>query len=115
MPDYRLAVHGKFNRQVFCGKPPIGRGRISQRERAGFDRQCLIRFALGYRLFKLRYRQPAIEKHERSVIFKLAVRRPLHADHFRRQHGEPRLTQRNHGLWIGDRAGSRIGRVGRRH
>jgi hypothetical protein len=43
-------------------------------------------------LFELRHGHAAIEKHKGSVIFKLAVGGPLHADELRREDGEARMA-----------------------
>ena len=47
-------------------------------------------------------------KHKRSVILKLAVGGPLHADQLRRKHGKPGIAGHDHGFGIGHRV------VGRR-
>src|SRR5208282_4543130 len=52
-------------------------------------------------LRELEDRHPAVQKHERSVIFELSVRGPLHADHLRRKNREARMSGDDHGPRVG--------------
>ncbi len=103
MPVHRLAIHGEFNGEVIRPEPAVRAGRVCQRKGAGFDDQLLTR--VRHFVFEPRHRQAPIEKHERSVILKLAVRRPLHADQLGREHGKPRFAQGYNGSGVGQRIG----------
>ena len=112
MPDHRFAVDGEFNLQVLRCKPVIGARPVDwgvgQRQCAGLDGEFLTGVHFQVPAFELRHRQPPVEEDERGMILKLAVRGPLHSDQFGREHGKPRLAQRNHGFGVGHRIVDRL-------
>ena len=73
-------------------------GRVAQSERPRMQRRDTAILLHG----EVRYRQIAIQKHQRRVIFELAVGRPLHANELRSQNGESSVTHANDGLGIRD-------------
>jgi hypothetical protein len=109
MPDHRLPVHGEFNRQVIWREPSARAGCVGEHERAGVDFERVA--IAGDGACELGHREPAIEKDERSVILKVAVRRPFHADQFRGKHGKSRIAQYHRSLGIGHWVGDVSGRL----
>ncbi len=107
MPHHILAVDGEFDGEIFGREVAVACWYIGKSEHV-LERRLRIGIdgngATAYRPvdFKLRHRQPPIDEHKRRVIFKLPVRRPLHADKLRREHCEPRMAGHDHGFGVGD-------------
>ena len=108
MPDYRLAVDGELNRQVVWCEFPAGAGRVGEHERGGTDLKIMA--VVGDGAGELWHGEAAIEKHERSVIFKTAVRCPFHADELRSEDSESSIAQGDRGPGIGDGVSDFAGR-----
>jgi hypothetical protein len=110
MPNHRLAVHNERDGEIVRRKAIIGTWRgdriISKRQCAGLDRQMLARTQFLIFALELGHRQPPVDKDERCVVLKLAVRRPLHADHLWCQHSKPRLAQGYYSFRISYRIGA---------
>lgn len=59
-------------------------------------------------IFRSAGRQAAIDEDEAGMIFEFAVGSPLHADHLRREDGEPGIAECDDSFGTGDRVVRRV-------
>jgi len=101
MPGEGDAIHSECNGKVVAGESAIAAWRVGQAQRLSLDRQSMV--CAGHHVLESRYRQAAIEKHEASVILKVSVLGPLHANQLGGQHRETYPTHGYYGARIGHR------------
>src|SRR6202041_2678746 len=97
-----VSVQVESDAEIFRSKSAIRlSGGVNQLQHAGLNYRAS---AVGRGFVReLRDGEPTIQKDERGVIFKFAVRGPFHADQLRRQNREACMRGSDHRARIGNR------------
>src|SRR5580704_1435267 len=102
LPHHLFSVQAECDAEIVRGKFAVRlSGGVNQLQHAGLN-YCASTIKRGL-VREFRNGEPAIQEDERSVIFELAVRGPLHANELGRQNRETCMSGSDDGTWIGNR------------